>query len=63
MFAYIFCSNNVDKKEHSTTAAQEYVNSEVLNLSGIGASPKVDMPAQEYESLEGQSRDRESQVK
>lgn len=57
------CSNNVDKTENSATAEQSYVNSEVLNLSGIGASPKVDMPALEYASLQGQSRDRESQVK
>ncbi len=49
--------------EHSATEEQAYVNSEVLKLSGIGASPKVDIPAQEYESLRGQPRDRESQVK
>ncbi len=64
--SHLFCEHNtctLGKKGRIIAAEQAYVNSEVLHLSGTSGSRHVDTSGQEYESLDGQSRDRESQVK
>ena len=62
---HLFCEHNtLGKNERIIAEEQAYVNSEVLHLSGTAGSKHVDTSGNmEYESLDGQSRDRESQVK